>query len=216
MEIALSVVCCYSPTNCSKANVAEVFYETLADVQRAIPKHNVLVTCGDFNAKVQEQDVFKRSFNAETNENGNLLLDLTVENEMIPLNSHFLKKASKLWTFTYPNQTRAQIDYILINKKWVKSATNCQAYNSFAQIGSDHRVVVANLRLTLRAPKESSVRQKNYNWGLVVNDGEVRDRFTVEVKNRFSALQALSDDSDSNTRFNNIAQACDEAANSFS
>ena len=210
---ALSVICCYSPTNCSEANVAEAFYETLADVQKVIPKHNVLVTCGDFNAKVQEQDVFKRSFNTETNKNGNLLLDLTVENEMIPLNTYFLKKASKLWTFTCPNHTRALIDYILINKKWVKSATDCQAYNSFAQIGSDHRVVVANLRLTLRAPKKTRVQQKNYNWGLVVNDGEVRDRFTVEVKNRFTALQALSDDSDSNARFNNIAKACDEAAN---
>ena len=148
----------------------------------------------------------------ETNKNGDLLLDLIVENEMIPLNPHFRKKDSKLWTFTYPNQTRAQIDYILINKKWVKSATNCQAYNSFTQIGSDHRVVVANLRLTLRAPKETRVRQKSYNWGLVVNDGEVRDSFTVEVKNRFTALQALSDDNDINTRFNNIAKACDEAA----
>ncbi len=59
----------------------------------------------------------------ETNNNGNLLLDLTIENEMIPPNLQFPMKVSKLWTFTYPNQSQAQIDYILINKKWIKSAT---------------------------------------------------------------------------------------------
>ena len=208
---ALSVVCCYSPTNCSDPKIAEDFYEVLTDVQKAAPKHNVLLTCGDFNAQVKEESVFKRSYNKETNRNGNLLLDLAIENEQIPLNSYFLKKNSKLWTFTYPNQSRTQIDYILINKKWVKSATNCQTYNSFAQIGSDHKVVVANLQLKLRAPKENKVRQKAYNWGLVVNDGEVHDRFSVEVKNRFNALQILSDDG-ANTRFDNIVQACDEAA----
>ncbi len=183
---ALSVVCCYSPTNYGDVKAAEDFYETLADVQKAVPKHNVLVTCDDFNAQVQERDVFKRSYNSDTNKNGNLLLDLTVENELIPLNSYFLKKKNKLWTFTYPNKARAQIDYILINKKWVKSATNCQAYNSFAQIGSDHRVATANLRLTLRAPTNIRARQKNFHWGLVVKDGDVCDRFTVEVKNRFT------------------------------
>ena len=156
---ALSVVCCYSPTNCSDPKTAEDFYETLADVQKAAPKHNMLLTCGDFNAQVKEESVFKRSYNKETNRNGNLLLDLVIENEQIPLNSHFLKKNSKLWTFTYPNRSRAQIDYILINKKWVKSATNCQAYNSFVQIGSDHKVVVANLQLKQRVPKENKVRQ---------------------------------------------------------
>ncbi len=136
---ALSVVCCYSPTNCSDPKIAEDFYEILTDVQKAAPKHNVLLTCADFTAQVKEESVFKRSYNKETNRNGNLLLDLAIENEQIPLNSYFLKKNSKLWTFTYPNQSRAQIDYIFINKKWVKSATNCQAYNSFVQIGSDHK-----------------------------------------------------------------------------
>ena len=72
--------------------------------------------------QVKEEDAIRRSIDDKTNRNGNLLLDLISENEQIPLNSHFLKKTSKLWTFMYPDQTRAQIDFILVNKKWVKSA----------------------------------------------------------------------------------------------
>ena len=98
---------------------------------------------GDFNAQVKEESVFKRSYNKETNRNGNLLLDLVIENEQIPLNSHFLKKNSKLWTFTYPNRSRAQIDYILINNKWKNSA-----YSTSCYVGSDHRIVIAKVRLS--------------------------------------------------------------------
>ena len=209
---ALSVICCYSPTNCCEDKVAEQFYEKLADVQKALPKHNVVATCGDFNAKVKEQDIIRRSFHDKTSRNGDLLLDLISENEQVSLNSHFLKKNSKLWTFTYPDKTKAHIDYILINRKWVKSAIDCQAYNSFMQIGSDHRVVVAHLRLSLRAPKRSRIKQKRYNWGTIVNDHDINAQFSVEVRNRFSALQDVSED-DIDSRFNNIVKACDEAAN---
>jgi len=31
--------------------------------------------------------------------------------------SNFQKQKSKLWTFTYANNTRAQLDHTLINKK---------------------------------------------------------------------------------------------------
>ena len=33
---------------------------------------------------------------------------------------------------------KAQIDYVLINKKWKNSAINCEAYSSFEGMPSDH------------------------------------------------------------------------------
>ena len=44
----------------------------------------------------------------------------------------------KLWTYTYANNAKAQIDYILINKKEINSALNCEAYFSFEGVSSDH------------------------------------------------------------------------------
>ena len=49
------------------------------------------------------------------------------------------------------HQTRPQLDYVLINKKWINSAKNGRAYNSFISVSSDHRIVTANIQLTLRA-----------------------------------------------------------------
>ena len=32
-----------------------------------------------------------------------------------------LKKEGKLWTYTYADNSKAQIDYVFINKKWKNS-----------------------------------------------------------------------------------------------
>ena len=47
-------------------------------------------------------------------------------------------------------QSKAQIDYVFINKKWKNSAMNCEAYSSFGGVSSDHRIVTARLRLSLQ------------------------------------------------------------------
>ena len=60
------------------------------------------------------------------------------------------KVGGKLWTYTYAKNSKAQIDYVLINKKWKNSAINCEAYSSFEGVSSDHRIVRAKIRLSLR------------------------------------------------------------------
>ena len=43
-----------------------------------------------------------------------------------------------------------QIDYILRNKKWSSSPLNCEAYSSFESVSSDHPIVTAKIRLSMR------------------------------------------------------------------
>ena len=40
---------------------------------------------------------------------------------------------------------KTQIDYILMNKKWINSALNCEADSSFEGVPSDHRIVTAKI-----------------------------------------------------------------------
>ena len=58
------------------------------------------------------------------------LTDVMIENRLACLNTNYQKREGKLWTYTYANNTKAQIDYVLINKKWRNSALNCEAYSS--------------------------------------------------------------------------------------
>ena len=86
---------------------------------------------------------------------------------------------------------KSQIDYILINKKWKNSVQNVEAYSSFASTGSDHRIVIARLKLSLWKCKMPP-RGKKYDWK-VLNDNNLQDRYTVLVRNRYAQLSCEND-----------------------
>ena len=68
--------------------------------------------------------------------------NVSEENRLTCLNTNFQKTEGKLWTYTYANNTKAQIDYVFINKKWKNSAVNSKAYSSFVGVSSNHRIVM--------------------------------------------------------------------------
>ena len=94
-----TIITCYSPTN-------------------------VLIIGGDMNAKIGKNVSHKFSLHNSSNRNGEHLTDITLENKLTCLNTKFQKSKRKLLTYTYANNTKAQIDYILINKKWNNKCNN--------------------------------------------------------------------------------------------
>ena len=65
---------------------------------------------------------------------------------------------------------------------------NCHAYSSFASVGSDHHILSAKLRLSLRS-KATIPRMENYDWNLLKCDQELQNRYSTQLHNRFSILQ---------------------------
>ena len=184
----LTVVCAYSPHNSAPEEEVEEFYLSLRNLLNDIPNHNFLSVAGDFNAKLAEPDV-RFSFNNTTNRNGNLLVDFLEEYNLFSSNNHFQKCRNQLWTFEYPNGSRAQIDYILFRKKWKNSIKDSRSYSSFSSVSSDHRIVSSKIRLSLRSTKPAKPNPfKRIDWQETSSNFIIRDNFTLEVYNRFSAL----------------------------
>ena len=184
-----TIVSCYSPTNIADEDTVIQFYDELSSLVRNIPKHNLLLLCGDFNAQLDSNDGTRFSFHQTTNRNGKHLSEFATENELLILNTRFEKKPGKLWTFQYPNNTKAQLDYILINRKWKNSCTNCEAYSSFSSVSSDHRILSCKIRLSLRANKKKSNPSPPYQWKAISTSSDVRNQYILELKNRFEALK---------------------------
>ena len=149
-----SVISCYSPINISEKQETEIFYTKLTCLTRQIPKHNVLIIGGDLNAHLGKDSGYTYAYHQTTNRNGQMLKDYLQENNMLCLNTHFQKRHGQLWTHNSPNDFKSQIDFIIINKKWKNSVKNCRAYNSFNSIASDHRIITADIKLSLRANKD--------------------------------------------------------------
>ena len=108
-----TVISSYSPTDCTEDKIAEEFYTQLQTTLNQIPKHNVSIIAGDMNAKVGREKGKNYSYHDSTNRNGQLLLNLMEECNLIDLSTRYCKKSGKLWTFTYPNGCKAQLDHIL-------------------------------------------------------------------------------------------------------
>ena len=89
-----TVISCYSPTNVSDKQDTEIFYTDLTYCIRHIPKHNVLINGGDFNAHLGKDDGYKYSLHRTTNRNGKMLhnfrlcLNTLPENIRTILNTH--------------------------------------------------------------------------------------------------------------------------------
>ncbi|XP_072033089.1 craniofacial development protein 2-like [Amphiura filiformis] len=162
----------------SQKNTYMLLYKSI----KQVPAHNFLMVMGDFNARVGKEH-YKFPYHDSTNRNGELLHTLAIENELEIANVSFCKKKSRLWTCTLPSGFKAQLDYILVCRKWRNSILNCCTYNSFASIGSDHRVVTAKLRLSLRSNGKTPPRKIRYNWKVLAQDTQLQDMYAVKVRN---------------------------------
>ena len=207
-----TVICCYSPTNVSEETETEKFYTDLSAVTRQVPKHNILIIGGDFNAHLGQKDGFTHAYHINTNRNGTMLKNFLAENNLLCLNTKFQRRPGQLWTHDSPNGTKAQLDYIIINKKWQNSAKNCRSYNSFVTVGSDHRIVTAKIRLTLRANKKKPASTTRHDWTSLRNDNEISNQFIVSLKNKYAALQVDDTLESATSRYKKFETACKEAA----
>ena len=207
-----TVISCYSPTNVSDETEIEDLYTNLSLLSRDVPKHNVFIIGGYMNAQLGYSNDNNYTYHNETNRNGKHLNDFIIENKLLCLNTKFQKKMGRRWTHTYPTGEKAQLDYILINKKWKNSALNCVAYNTFVGVKSDHRIVTAKIRLSLRANIKKSSNTVHYDWSTLATNADIQQQFTVSVRNKYNALCLETDTNSPNTMYNNLVLSNENAA----
>ena len=135
----------------------------------------------------------------------------TLENRLIYLNTKFQKREGKLWTYTYANSTKTQIDYIFINKKLNNSTLNCEAYFSFEGVSSDRRIVTVKIWLILRSNTIRKTTIEHYDGALLNNRG-IRDKYALTLRNKFDALKETTETHNPNEEYENFVHAHLEAA----
>ena len=203
-----SIIVSYSPVNGN--DDAEEHYSLLSNVTNAIPKHNVILSIGDFNAHIG-RDLALHSYHDLTNQNGHLLVDYSQECNLLITNTHFEKRKGKLWTYLSDmTGTKSQIDYIMVNRKWKNSIKDVEAFNNFSSIGSDHRVLTAKIKLSFRVTPARR-KETRYDWN-VLRDPDLSNQFSVEVKNRYSVLSSSTDNDDITQDYENLLLAHTQAA----
>ena len=208
----LTLVTVYSPTEDADFDEVEQFHNELREYLHEVPAHNLLIVCGDFNARLGWEGA--RSgwyYHRTTSRNGVLLKETMEETNLEASNIRFQKKKSRLWTFLSDGtQRKATLDYILIRKKWRNSIKDTTTSEALSSLGSDHRLLVAKVKLTLRKRKTLPGRP-NLDFGALRTNPDLRDRFTVEVQNRFSCLTSDAED-EPTTNYGHFIHAVQETS----
>ena len=165
----VTVIVAYAPTEDASPEDKLEFYDDLSSAINSEPPHNVTIVLGDFNARVgsdshhhHSQVIGKHNYHLSTNDNGKRLLDLCHTTNQRHVQSRFPHPPKRMWTWKHPIGSLAQLDHILVNSKWIRSVTNCRAYNS-VEIDSDHRILSARFNIRFRASKGKSNLRTRFN-----------------------------------------------------
>ena len=151
----ISIIQVYAPTTTNLEEDIDRFYGEVEKIIRKVPRRDILIVMGDFNAKVGKQTtdeyatVVGKGGLGTGNEAGERLVEFCLDNELRLCNTWFEHHPRRLYTWTSPDgKTRNQIDYIAIAQKWADSIRNCKAYPG-ADCDSDHNLIIAKLKIKL-------------------------------------------------------------------
>ena len=186
----LTVITVYSPTESASDEEAEDFHVGLRTAISEVPAHHLLMVVGDLNAhlsKINDEDT-GWYWHQVSNRNGGLLRDTLLEGNLEATNHRFQKRRNKLWTHLSDGTlSKSQIDYILVRKKWRNSVKDTVVSNSFHSLGSDHRIVMSAVKLSLRK-SQTAPRVVRYDYNPLKQSEELQNQYSVEVRNKFSLL----------------------------
>ncbi|KAK3515143.1 hypothetical protein QTP70_007459 [Hemibagrus guttatus] len=191
--IKLSILVAYAPINAAAEEDKDQFYSTVQAALEDIPGHDVLLLMGDFNARVgsnnlDRERIMGRHGEGKCTENGERLIDLCEENNLVIGGTLFQHKTIHKLTWTSPDgKTRSQIDHIIINGKWRRSLQDVRVMRH-ADAGSDHNLVVAKLTLKLRKAKIGDKRSQRFDVAKL-KEPTAKKEFSISLKNRFAILQ---------------------------
>ena len=186
-HVNISVVVCYAPTNEKDDSVKEAFYNQLAGVLDRLPRQDVVFLGGDFNARVGGG----HSLHRISNDNGQRLVDLCGVHGLSIGGTMFEHRDHHKATWRSPDgKTVTQIDHICVGRKWRSSLLDVRVVRS-ADIGSDHYLVRAKVRIRLSSAKNTRqpAREVPALEGLRSGNPEVRAKYQLALRNRFEALE---------------------------
>ncbi|KAG0730330.1 Conserved oligomeric Golgi complex subunit 4 [Chionoecetes opilio] len=161
------------------------------------PPRDTLIVLGDFNATTGTvRDGYELCVgphgSGTRNTNSSLLLNFARSRRLRIAGSWYQRPELHRWTW-YSNAggVAKEIDHILVSTRW-RILQNCRVYRSAEFFGTDHRLVVATLKLHVKSRRISRGNHTVFHLEKL-KDLTCAHEYAVAVSNRFDVLGALRD-----------------------
>ena len=114
------------------------------------------------------------------------LIEFCQENKLIITKTYFKQHQRKLYTWKSPDgDTRNQIDYILLNKRFRNCVKQAKTYLE-SDVDSDHNPVVVKMKIQLKKLNKTN-RKQQFDFRLLKNNSYAA-RYNIDTRNRCDAL----------------------------
>ena len=192
-HVKTTIIQVYAPVEDAEEETKNAFYEQLQDVLNDIPRSDLKILMGDFNAQLGKQrsgfeDVIGPYGSARaTNDNGERFISFCSENGFCIGNTLFKHKNIHKKTWRSPNgSVFNEIDYICISKRWRSALQDVRTFRG-ADVGTDHYLVGGKLKLKLKKVDKKAII-KPYDVKKLQEQSK-RQELELEINNRFQLLQ---------------------------
>ena len=196
----INIIEAYAPTSASSDENLEDVYHDLDKAMSICKSSEMKIVMGDFNAKIGEgknnQTVGPHRL-GDRNELGDTMVEWYERTELVITNTWFKQHKRPLYTWTSPDeQTRNQIDYIVVSQRYRNAVKSCKTYPG-ADCKSDHK-----------RPNETDLT----DLSSFRTDADLQQRYAVEVKNRFEQLSNNNNGNTAEEDWSEIAEILQNSA----
>jgi hypothetical protein len=164
---------------------------------------------GDFNAKVGREDIFKpitgnESLHEDSNDNGVRVVNFATSKKLIVKITFPNRDIHKHTWYSPDGVTHNQIDHVVIEKTTFKYI-RCPLLQRSCD--TDHYLRVAKLRERILVSKRARQNSDLERFDLKkLDDIEVKEKYQVEIVNRFGALGSLDESFDINNAWESTTE----------
>lgn len=151
----MNIIQCYAPSNESEVDVKEEFYHRLMSITQARPRRNIIITMGNFNAKIGSdnqglEEIMGQQSLWEMNENRERFANLCATCNLVIGGSFFHhKRIHKATWVSLDLMTENQIDHVCIGKQFRRFLQDV-CIRRGADVASDHHLLVTHIKLKLK------------------------------------------------------------------
>ena len=140
-------------------------------------------------------------------DNGVRIVNFASSKNLVVKSTMFPHRNIHKYTWTSPDgKTHNQIDHVLIDRRWHSSILDVRRFRG-ADCDTDHYLVVAKLREILAVRKQAAQKFESESFNLrKLQEPEVKEKYQIEITNRFAALGNSNVDEDVNRVWENIKE----------
>jgi hypothetical protein len=209
----ITLINVHAPT---KENIEEKdkFYDDLQRTYDRVSRHDIVMILVDLNAKIGKEKAYeyvtgKHTLHDVSNQNGEMICNSAIENNMTVMSTQFQHKTIRKGTWISPELTTVnQMDHILINtnkKKTVQDVRTLLGLNC----DSDHFLVKTIIKQQLiTTPRRNIENRKKWNLDNIKNPLKLR-QYTQKIHEKL--LQKL-EQADVNHEWESIKNVILESA----